>query len=109
MESTRRNIDVNKQVLHFPKRTSASLPPQLGTTSSSLALTILHNSLGRNWRSHLSQPKETMHKSRAIHSALGSRALASAPRSQFQVPRRFLQDVAITRTGKPILKVQGGR
>lgn len=53
--------------------------------------------------------KETMQKSRAINSFLGSRAFAPAPRVQFQAQRRFLQDVSITRTGKPILKVQGGR
>ncbi|RAH46110.1 NAD(P)-binding protein [Aspergillus brunneoviolaceus CBS 621.78] len=40
---------------------------------------------------------------------MASRAFVPAPRVQFQVQRRNLQDVAITRTGKPILKVQGGR
>ncbi|KAG2024327.1 hypothetical protein GB937_003980 [Aspergillus fischeri] len=50
-----------------------------------------------------------MQKCRAVNSALGSRAFVPAPRVQFQVQRRNLQDVAITRTGKPILKVQGGR
>ncbi|BCR83110.1 complex I NDUFA9 subunit family protein [Aspergillus chevalieri] len=51
----------------------------------------------------------TMQKCRAVNSALGSKAFVPAPRVQFQAQRRFLQDVAITRTGKPILKVQGGR
>ncbi|RHZ69404.1 NADH-ubiquinone oxidoreductase 40 kDa subunit [Aspergillus turcosus] len=50
-----------------------------------------------------------MQKCRAVNSALGSRAFVPAARVQFQVQRRNLQDVAITRTGKPILKVQGGR
>ncbi|KAF7155172.1 hypothetical protein CNMCM5623_006599 [Aspergillus felis] len=50
-----------------------------------------------------------MQKCRAVNSALGSRAFVPAPRVQFHVQRRNLQDVAITRTGKPILKVQGGR
>ncbi|KAJ9223642.1 hypothetical protein DTO169C6_3994 [Paecilomyces variotii] len=52
-----------------------------------------------------------MQKSRAISSA--SRAFAPAPinaRAQFQLQqRRSIQDVSITRTGKPIIKVQGGR
>ncbi|KAJ5621709.1 NADH-ubiquinone oxidoreductase 40 kDa subunit [Penicillium herquei] len=50
-----------------------------------------------------------MQKSRAINSALGARAFAPAPRVSVHIQRRNLQDVAITRTGKPILKVQGGR
>ena len=50
-----------------------------------------------------------MEKCRAINSALGSRAFGPAPKFQFQIQRRSLQDIAITRTGKPILKVQGGR
>ncbi|KAJ5637824.1 NADH-ubiquinone oxidoreductase 40 kDa subunit [Penicillium lividum] len=50
-----------------------------------------------------------MQKSRAFNSALGSRAFAPAPRVSVHFQRRNLQDVAITRTGKPILKVQGGR
>ncbi|KAF7591370.1 hypothetical protein BBP40_001596 [Aspergillus hancockii] len=49
-----------------------------------------------------------MQKCRAVNSALGSRAFVPAPQVQ-QVQRRNLQDVAITRTGKPIVKVQGGR
>jgi hypothetical protein len=52
---------------------------------------------------------EAMQKCRSINPALGSRAIGPAPRVQVQVQRRNLQDVAITRTGKPILKVQGGR
>lgn len=50
-----------------------------------------------------------MQKTRAINTALGSRAFAPAPRVQLHFQRRNLQDVSITRTGKPILKVQGGR
>jgi NADH dehydrogenase (ubiquinone) 1 alpha subcomplex subunit 9 len=50
-----------------------------------------------------------MHKSRSINPALGSRAFAPALRVQVQSQRRNLQDVAITRTGRPLLKVQGGR
>lgn len=50
-----------------------------------------------------------MHKTRAINSALGPRAFAPAPRLSVQFQRRTLQDVSISRTGKPILKVQGGR
>lgn len=50
-----------------------------------------------------------MQKSRAINSALGSRAFNPTPRVQLHFQRRNLQDVAITRTGKPLLKVQGGR
>lgn len=50
-----------------------------------------------------------MQKSRAINSALGARPLAPAPRIQTHAQRRFLQDIAISRTGRPILKVQGGR
>lgn len=53
-----------------------------------------------------------MQKCRAISSAWGSRAFTPAPtttRVQFYVQRRNIQDVAITRTGKPIIKVQGGR
>ncbi|RAH84469.1 NAD(P)-binding protein [Aspergillus japonicus CBS 114.51] len=50
-----------------------------------------------------------MQSCRAANSAMASRAFAPAPRVQFQFQRRNLQDVAITRTGKPILKVQGGR
>ena len=52
---------------------------------------------------------EAMQKTRAINTALGSRAFAPAPRVQLHFQRRNLQDVSITRTGKPILKVQGGR
>lgn len=52
---------------------------------------------------------ETMQKCRSINPALGSRAFAPAPRVQVQFQRRNLQDVAITRTGRPVLKVQGGR
>ncbi|KAJ5125312.1 copper/iron-regulated glutamine amidotransferase [Penicillium atrosanguineum] len=50
-----------------------------------------------------------MQKSRAINSALGSRAFAPTPRVTVMIQRRSLQDVAISRTGRPILKVQGGR
>ncbi|OJJ49161.1 hypothetical protein ASPZODRAFT_91511 [Penicilliopsis zonata CBS 506.65] len=50
-----------------------------------------------------------MQKCRVANSALGSRAFIPTPKVQFQVQRRNLQDVRITRTGKPILKVQGGR
>ncbi|KAJ5679772.1 NADH-ubiquinone oxidoreductase 40 kDa subunit [Penicillium macrosclerotiorum] len=50
-----------------------------------------------------------MQKCRSINPALGSRAFVPAPRVQVQFQRRNLQDVAITRTGKPVLKVQGGR
>lgn len=50
-----------------------------------------------------------MHKSRVINSALGSRAFAPTPRVTVMFQRRSLQDVAISRTGRPILKVQGGR
>ncbi|OQD74498.1 hypothetical protein PENDEC_c010G04626 [Penicillium decumbens] len=50
-----------------------------------------------------------MHKSRAINSALGARAFAPTPRVTVMFQRRSLQDVAISRTGHPILKVQGGR
>lgn len=59
--------------------------------------------------SNLQVIQMTMQKCRAVNSALGSKAFVPAPRIQFQAQRRFLQDVAITRTGKPILKVQGGR
>ncbi|CAG8882229.1 unnamed protein product [Penicillium salamii] len=48
-----------------------------------------------------------MQKTRTINSALGARPF-SAPRVQLQFQRN-LQDVAITRTGKPLVKVQGGR
>ncbi|PLB35856.1 NAD(P)-binding protein [Aspergillus candidus] len=48
-----------------------------------------------------------MQKCRAANSILGSRAFVPAPRVQFQLQRRNLQDVAITRTGKPLLKVPG--
>ncbi|KAL4743611.1 hypothetical protein BDV11DRAFT_201791 [Aspergillus similis] len=48
-----------------------------------------------------------MQKSRAINPVLGSRAFVPNPRIQFQAQRRFLQDITITRTGKPLLKVQG--
>jgi NADH dehydrogenase (ubiquinone) 1 alpha subcomplex subunit 9 len=47
-----------------------------------------------------------MQKSRTINSAL---TRPFAPRVQVQFQRRSLQDVAITRTGKPLVKVQGGR
>lgn len=50
-----------------------------------------------------------MQRCRAINPGLGSRALGPASRLQFQIQRRDIQDVAITRTGKPILKVPGGR
>lgn len=50
-----------------------------------------------------------MQTSRAVNSAMGARAFVPAPKIRFQIQRRNLQDVAITRTGKPILKVQGGR
>lgn len=53
-----------------------------------------------------------MQKCRAFNGALGRKALVPAPvnRSvQFQLQQRNIQDVHITRTGKPILKVQGGR
>lgn len=53
-----------------------------------------------------------MQRCRAISGAWGSRVFTPAPtttRVQFYVQRRNIQDVAITRTGKPILKVQGGR
>ncbi|KAJ5744248.1 NADH-ubiquinone oxidoreductase 40 kDa subunit [Penicillium manginii] len=48
-----------------------------------------------------------MQKSRTIQSTLGSRAFAPIPRVQVQFQRRNIQDVAISRTGRPILKVQG--
>ncbi|KAL2865525.1 uncharacterized protein BJX67DRAFT_373157 [Aspergillus lucknowensis] len=48
-----------------------------------------------------------MQKCRVVNSTLGSRAVVPTPRVRFQVQRRNLQDVTITRTGKPILKVQG--
>ncbi|KAJ5544563.1 hypothetical protein N7535_007040 [Penicillium sp. DV-2018c] len=50
-----------------------------------------------------------MQKTRTLHSALGSRPFAPLPRVQLQFQRNVHQDVRITRTGKPILKVQGGR
>ena len=53
-----------------------------------------------------------MQKCRAFHSAMGARALAPAPASarvRLHMQQRNIQDVHITRTGKPILKVQGGR
>ncbi|KAH8435365.1 complex I NDUFA9 subunit family protein [Aspergillus melleus] len=51
-----------------------------------------------------------MQKCRAANSVLGSRTVVPpTPRVQLQSQRRNLQDVAISRTGKPILKVQGGR
>ncbi|RAO68882.1 uncharacterized protein BHQ10_004894 [Talaromyces amestolkiae] len=56
--------------------------------------------------------RSTMQKCRAFNGALGRKALAPTPaigRVQFQVQRRNIQDVHITRTGKPILKIQGGR
>ncbi|KAJ5217403.1 hypothetical protein N7468_010411 [Penicillium chermesinum] len=52
---------------------------------------------------------ETMQKSRVMNSALGARSFAPAPRVSVHIQRRNLQDVAITRTGKPIVRVQGGR
>ena len=50
-----------------------------------------------------------MQRCRAV--GWGSSAFGPSRKFQFQVQqqRRNLQDVAITRTGKPILKVQGGR
>ncbi|KAL3461343.1 hypothetical protein BJX64DRAFT_277847 [Aspergillus heterothallicus] len=48
-----------------------------------------------------------MQKCRAVNPVLGSRAFVPTPRVQFHVQRRNLQDVSITRTGKPLLKVQG--
>ncbi|KAF9885171.1 hypothetical protein FE257_000620 [Aspergillus nanangensis] len=51
-----------------------------------------------------------MQQCRAVNSALGSKTFVpTTARVQFHQQRRNLQDVAITRTGKPILKVQGGR
>ncbi|KKK15697.1 hypothetical protein P175DRAFT_0443686 [Aspergillus ochraceoroseus IBT 24754] len=50
-----------------------------------------------------------MQKCRAVNPVLGSKAFVPTPRVQSQVQRRNLQDVTITRTGKPLLKVQGGR
>lgn len=53
-----------------------------------------------------------MQKCRAVQGALGSRAFLSPPataRIQPHVQRRFIQDVYVTRTGSPIIKVQGGR
>jgi NADH dehydrogenase (ubiquinone) 1 alpha subcomplex subunit 9 len=49
-----------------------------------------------------------MQKSRTINTALGARPFVPVPRVQLQFQRN-LQDVRITRTGKPVLKVQGGR
>lgn len=81
--------------------------PELTCESPSLHLTTSTTLPSTRWsRKTLS---ETMQKSRAIHSALGSRVSAPTPRISVQFQRRSLQDVAITRTGKPILKVQGGR
>ncbi|KAG5297167.1 NADH-ubiquinone oxidoreductase [Histoplasma ohiense] len=54
-----------------------------------------------------------MQKCRAVQSVLGSRAAVTTPlppvRAQPHIQRRNIQDVYITRTGTPILKVQGGR
>ncbi|KAK2739704.1 NADH-ubiquinone oxidoreductase 40 kDa subunit [Onygenales sp. PD_40] len=53
-----------------------------------------------------------MQKCRAIQGALGSRAAVTplpAVRGQSHIQRRNIQDVYITRTGTPIIKVQGGR
>jgi len=53
-----------------------------------------------------------MQKCRAISGTLGPRVLGSPPttvRVQSRIQRRNIQDVFITRTGTPILKVQGGR
>ncbi|KAL1956210.1 hypothetical protein VTO42DRAFT_7557 [Malbranchea cinnamomea] len=53
-----------------------------------------------------------MQKSRAVQGALGSKAFLSPPvttRFQPHIQRRNIQDVYITRTGTPIIKVQGGR
>ncbi|WEW60636.1 Protein-lysine N-methyltransferase efm5 [Emydomyces testavorans] len=54
-----------------------------------------------------------MQKCRAVQGALGSKAFISpAPSSarlQPHIQRRNVQDVFITRTGTPIIKVQGGR
>ncbi|KAF3900666.1 NADH-ubiquinone oxidoreductase subunit [Trichophyton interdigitale] len=53
-----------------------------------------------------------MQKCRAVQSALSPKAALpiSAPvRAQPHIQRRNIQDVFITRTGSPIIKVQGGR
>ncbi|PGH26613.1 NADH-ubiquinone oxidoreductase 40 kDa subunit, mitochondrial [Polytolypa hystricis UAMH7299] len=51
-----------------------------------------------------------MQKCRAVQGALGSKVLTSPPtaRLQSRVQQRNIQDVFITRTGTPIIKVQGG-
>ncbi|KAM5475265.1 Protein-lysine N-methyltransferase efm5 [Microsporum audouinii] len=53
-----------------------------------------------------------MQKCRVVQSALSSKAalpLSTPVRAQPHVQRRNIQDVFITRTGSPIIKVQGGR
>ncbi|EEP80586.1 NADH-ubiquinone oxidoreductase 40 kDa subunit [Uncinocarpus reesii 1704] len=54
-----------------------------------------------------------MQKCRAVQGAFGSKAIlappASSARLQPHVQKRSLQDIFITRTGTPIIKVQGGR
>lgn len=53
-----------------------------------------------------------MQKCRAVQSALSPKAalpLSTPVRAQPHIQRRNLQDVFITRTGNPIIKVQGGR
>ncbi|OAL75395.1 NADH-ubiquinone oxidoreductase 40 kDa subunit, mitochondrial [Trichophyton violaceum] len=53
-----------------------------------------------------------MQKCRAVQSALSSKAalpISTPVRAQPHIQRRNIQDVFITRTGSPIIKVQGGR
>ncbi|KAI1971865.1 Protein-lysine N-methyltransferase efm5 [Ophidiomyces ophidiicola] len=54
-----------------------------------------------------------MQKCRAVQGALGSKTFLSPPstytRLQPHVQRRNVQDVFVTRTGTPMIKIQGGR
>jgi NADH dehydrogenase (ubiquinone) 1 alpha subcomplex subunit 9 len=52
-----------------------------------------------------------MHKSLGSPLSSGIRAVAhhARPAQVSFIPRRCLQDISITRTGKPIIRVQGGR
>ncbi|OKL61080.1 hypothetical protein UA08_03794 [Talaromyces atroroseus] len=94
--------DLNQSTTISPPHTRQTY--RGGLVPSQLASLVVRQS------SEASRP--TMQKCRAFNGALGRKALAPTPsnlRVQFQAQRRNLQDVHITRTGKPILKIQGGR
>ncbi|KAJ5700691.1 hypothetical protein N7455_012559, partial [Penicillium solitum] len=91
-------------------RTSAIVP--CGSSDLTLRKTLAHHHalLGNTplqfaGLERYTQP-ETMQKSRTINTALGARPFVPVPRVQLQFQRN-LQDVRITRTGKPLVKVQG--